>query len=488
MGTVEEGGSLHTASLARYEQVADFIGQGILTGKVELGSKLPSVRELQRTQEVSKNTALAALRLLETKGFAIAKPRSGYFASKPQQLDRPAALVPQRREPSGSLSDAVVSIDGIGGDSWNLGEAILHEDLLPVAGLNRAMKSVLTHHSTRVFGKLSSLTGAAELRAAIAVRMHRGGANVDENEILITSGATESVSLALQVLTQPGDSIAVECPCFFGTRGHAVLGKLTLEEISTSPVTGLDVDYLEEVCRAKTIKAVLVSANVHNPTGACMPNDARQRLLDLSLKYDFWIIEDDVYGDYARYSGPGCSSLKAMDKYDRVLYCSSFSKTISPGIRCGWIASQPHYAQLLIAKTTRTLGTPAINQLALAKYISTASIENHISHLVKTLDQTRAKASQLVASSFPPGTQAAIPRYGFLLWIKLPASVSVDELASRCRELGILFMTGPRFGPTEQYRQFIRLNIGRRWDEKLELWLTTMGAIATELAASQDAA
>lgn len=482
MGTDEEISNEAFDAMPRYEQVALLMCKGIDDGRIPLGSKLPSVRELQRTREMGRNTALAALRLLENQGYAVARPRSGYFACKPQRLDRPDALVPQRREPKSNLS-AKPATDQIAEDEWNLGEAILSDDLLPIAGLARAMKSVVAHDSTRAFGKLAPLKGSVELRQSITVRMMRGGADVHEDEILITSGATEAVSLALQVLTKAGDSIAVECPFYFGTHAHAELGGLVLEEITTSPVTGLDLDHLEGVVSAKSIKAVLVSANVHNPTGASMPNTARQRLLDMALQYDFWIIEDDVYGDYARYSGFGCSSLKAMDFNQRVIYCSSFSKTISPGIRCGWIATKNHYPELLKAKAARSLGGPLINQLTLAKYISAASIENHLNYLVKTLDKTRVLAAQLVATSFPDGTQSAIPRFGFLLWIKLPASVSVEQLAVLCEEQGIQFMAGPRFGLTEQYRQFIRLNIGRRWDEKLEQSIRTVGELASRLAA-----
>ncbi len=464
-----------------YERLSQRLISGITDGRIRPGERLPSVRELQRSDNVGRNTALATLRLLEQQGYAVAKPRSGYFATLPNTLKTPVAIPTNSStspfDASAGLSDMFHFVPEGG---LNLSEALLDNDLLPMSALNRASRSVLAKHSGDIFGELPPINGTPQLRQAIAARMLRAGADVDHNQILITNGATEAVALALEVLTQPGDTVAVECPSYFGNRLHTQQAGLALREITTFPRSGLCVEHLRQACEEKKISAVVVSANVQNPTGACMPNDKRQVLLALAEEFDFWIIEDDVYGDYARYSGTGHTSIKALDTEDRVVYCSSFSKTISPGLRCGWVTSKQHFSALRTLKLGHTLGAPMLNQLTLAKYLATASIENHLNGLVKTLDNTRAIASQAVAQHFAPGTEAAVPDYGFLIWLRLPPGQSGSDFARRAAVENIYVMPGARFGPGKDYDQYIRLNFGKRWSEDLAQAVTTLGRLSHE--------
>lgn len=462
-----------------YQQLANRFELAIRDGRIRAGERLPSVRELQRRDGVSRNTVLTAYRRLEQQGYAQAQARSGYFARLPARLPSPPTAHPS--EHRWRAADLIPGLTParLPSSALNLADAIPAAELLPLSDLHRHLRRAAGLGGAQALAQLAPIDGLADLRQAIATHMLAAGCEVQASDILITSGATEALSLALSLAAAPGDAVAVECPSYYGTRLRIQSAGLQLCEVATDPNTGLQVDALEALCRKHPIRALVVSGNVLNPTGACMPETEKRRLLTVAHQQGISIIEDDVYGDYARYSGTGCSSLKAFDREDAVIYCSSFSKTLSPGLRIGWIASRHHHAALRELKAAGSHGTALLNQQALARYLDSGRIETHLRRLVRQVDATRRRALDFVAREFASGTQASLPRYGFLLWIRLPGTDS-RRFARLAAEQGVVVMPGRPFGSCEAFAECLRINVAQPWDTVLEPALRLLARLSHE--------
>ena len=462
-----------------YQQLAIRFERAIRDGRIRGGERLPSVRELQRRDGVSRNTVLAAYRLLEQQGYAQAQARSGYFARQPARLPAPPTARPgEHRWRAADLIPGLTPAR-LPSSALNLADAIPAAELLPLAELHRHLRRAAGLGGAQALAQLAPIDGLPELRQAIAAHMLAAGCQVQAGDTLITSGATEALSLALSAVTTAGDAVAVECPSYYGTRLRIQSAGLQLCEVATDPNTGLQVDAFEALCRQRPIRALVVSGNVLNPTGACMPEAEKRRLLSVARQHGVCIIEDDVYGDFARYSGTGCSSLKAFDSDDELIYCSSFSKTLSPGLRIGWIASRRHHPALRELKAAGSHGTALVNQQALTRYLEAGRIETHLRRLVRQVDATRRRALDFVAQEFADGTQASLPRYGFLLWVRLPG-VDSRDFARRAAEHGVVVMPGPPFGSCEEFAQCLRINVAQPWDTVLEPALRLLAGLTRQ--------
>jgi DNA-binding transcriptional MocR family regulator len=464
---------------ALYERIAHRFESGIRSGAIRAGDKLPSVRTLSRAEGVSMTTVVAAFRLLEQRGLVQARPQSGYFAQRPApERALPSSRAAAQARPV-AVSDIVAELldQAAPADAFPLGEAIPSPALLPLKPLARSLARLARSDADALLGRMSN-AGLPALRQAIAARMARAGCEVHPDEIIITSGTSESVSLALRVLTQPGDLVAIESPAYYGHLLTAEACGLRAVEIETHPQTGLSVDAFEAACRRKPPKALLVSGNVQNPTGACMPEHEKKRLLAVAARYGVRVVEDDIFGEYARYSGTGCASIKAHDEDGIVIYCSSFSKVISPGLRIGWIVAGDRRDEVMRARMGQSWGCPPLTQAALARMLREASFENHLRRLVRTADQTRMRALDYIGQHFPSGTRVARPAYGFLIWLQLPDGLDALDYYRAALKQRVTVMPGLVFSASGGFKDFIRLNVGHPWSDELAAALQRLAGLA----------
>jgi DNA-binding transcriptional MocR family regulator len=459
--------------------VARRFATAIEAGTLAPGERLPSVRQLATEERVSVATVLQALAQLETLGLVDARPRSGHYVRHGTRAPVPRLEKPLLGARACSVSAVVREVYRASSDPRlvQLGSAVVSPALLPTAALSRAMASSL--RDSRDGGvNYQNPPGLPELRRLIAQRALHWGLAISEDDVIVTSGATEAVHLSLLATTRPGDVVAMESPAFYGTLQVVEALGLRVLGIPCHPETGLDVDALAQRLERQKVAAVLAVPSYSNPLGSCMPEAARQRLVRLLSAHAIPLIEDDVFGELS--FGPArVQPAKAWDRDGTVLLCSSFSKTLAPGYRVGFaIPGARHRERIEALKFATNIATATLPQRALARYLADGAYDRHLRTLRDRLAAIEASTASAVARHFPAGTRVSSPRGGCFLWVELPAGVDAMTLYARALEVGVAISPGPVFSPAGGHRNYIRLNCGSPWTGETEAAVKLVGRLA----------
>lgn len=466
----------------RYQLLADQLERQIRAGVYGAGDRLPSVRTLHRERGLAIMTVNAALAELERRGHAQARARSGYFVTSALDLAIPAARRPSprpRRMPASHPVDDFVAAT-VDPRLVQLGGAVLGSELLPLTLLGRIARETLPA-TARVFASYDTPAGAVELRRALARRGTAIGHELHADDVVITSGCMDAIRLALLASTRVGDTVAIETPTFFGVlQAIRELG-LSAIEIQTDPSSGLDPDALDTAARRHPIRSLVVTPTLHNPTGACMSVDRRRRLLAVARRHRISIIEDDVYGELV-VTGR-VPTLAAMDPTADVLLCSSFSKTLAPALRIGWIVPRLHLDRVRRLKLSGTIASPPFGQLVCAEMLARGAFDRHVRRLRSRLASQVAQARRAIANHFPPGTQVTDPVGGFLLWVRLPPRADAVALQAAALDAGISILPGTLCAIGNEYRGYIRISCGQPWDRRSERAFARLGQLVSTACA-----
>lgn len=468
--------------MSRYRELADQTEQLIRDGVLRPGERLPSVRHTCRIHDISPVTVTQAYYLLESRGLIEARPRSGYFvrARLGQSLPEPEMSHPVGGSTDLQVSDFIFRIlDSVRDPSVvPLGSSFPDPHLYPLDKLGRHLA-----HAARKFDPLATVTdlppGNEELRRQLALRYLARGAAVSPQEIIITSGAMEGLNLCLQAVTRPGDLIAVESPTFYaGLQASERLG-LKVIEIPSHPRDGVSLTALEEALRHHPIKACLFMLNFANPTGSCVSDENKKALLDLLRRHEVPLIEDDVYAElYFGLQAPLCS--KVEDTSGLVMHVASFSKSVAPGYRIGWVAAGRYADLIQRQKLSFSLATTIPVQIALADYLKQGGYEKHLRHLRQALAVQEVALVRLIERYFPAGTKLARPSGGYFLWLELPVQVDALLLHQRALAHGISTAPGPLFSAKREFAHHLRLNFGHPDSPRQEAAMATLGQLIAE--------
>ena len=447
-----------------FERLADDIATQIRTGTLSLGERIPSVREIARDRTLSTATVVRAYEWLEGQGFIETRPRSGFYVST--QWKNPTSAVERTSAPRTTRVDVSELV-------FEVLESVRDRHLVPFGS---AFPSPLLFPMTRLarclsqgarrmdqWGTLDDLSpGSLELRRQIARRYVRSGARVAPEEIIITSGALEALNLSLQILTRPGDIVAVESPAFYGCLQAIEALRLRVLEIPSHPRYGVDVGAFAAALKRHPIRACWLMTNFQNPLGALVPDERKRELMQLLDQHDIPVIEDDVYAElfFGRHRP---KPLKAFDRKGLVLNCGSFSKSLAPGYRVGWVAAGRFAAALQRRKLMSSLSTSAPAQDAIALYLREGGYERHLSGLRRSLARQQSAALESLARHLPPGVRITPPEGGYFLWLELPESHDAIEIHRRALEQGFSLAPGPIFSPRRAFRHCLRLNYGHPW-------------------------
>ncbi len=469
-------------TLKRYEALARDIAFSIRQGLLAPGDRLPSVRRASASRDVSPATVFEAYYLLESQGLIESRPRSGYYVA---QAPRQHPMEPQRHSsPDGQARPVEISslvfdiLRSVGSrDVVPLGSAFPSPLFYPLPRLGRALALVATHMDP--WSTVDDLTpGNFELRRQIALRYMLGGATVDPAGIVITNGAMEALNLCLSAVCAPGDAVVVESPCFYACLQALERLGLHAIEVATDPREGIDLHALEKALVEHKPKACWVMTNHQNPLGSSMGSEKKQALVELLARHQVPMIEDDVYQElYFDTHRPANS--KRFDDEGWVMHCGSFSKSLAPGYRVGWVAAGRFAEQVARQKLTASLGTSIPVQLAIAKYLERGSYERHLRSLRSTLQLQRDEYIQAVAEYFPVGTRISRPGGGYFLWIELPEQVDALALARRAGVDGISLAPGPMFTAAGGFDHFIRINFGHPLSAAVRSALERLGELAS---------
>lgn len=471
---------------ALYLQIADHIARSIRAGTLARGERIPSVRELARQQGVSMSTVLQAYRLLEDQRLVEARPRSGYFVS--------AVRTPRPPEPDTSLPPAVsqaVDVSSLGAQVMALamdpsyisfGAACPSGELFAEERVRRAVARAAQRYR-RSLCRYPSTGGHEALRRAIARHALGMGCQLDPRELLVTNSCLESISLCLRAVTQPGDVVALESPSYYGFL--EILESLNLRalEIPTHPRHGISLDALQLAFDTQPVKAVLAVPTLSNPVGASLPLAERKRLAAMVAAKGIPLIEDVLYNDLAEQDDKR-RAVKAFDSTGHVMICGSFSKTVAPGIRLGWLDAGRWGAQVRRLKAVHSGGHTELLELAMADLLTQPGNESGYRQLRSTIAARVDEARGLIAESFPRGTRVTDPAGGYILWVELPTAIDSVALFRACLAEKICIAPGTMFSATDRYRHCIRLGVGGRWDDAQRDGLRRVGAMARNMLAN----
>ncbi|WP_339020817.1 PLP-dependent aminotransferase family protein [Aeromonas salmonicida] len=463
--------------MSLYRQLADRLQHQIDTGIWQPGERIPSIRQSCKTHGLSPMTVLQAYQLLESQGRILARPQSGYYVkAAPSRLQHYA---PQQTHYSGSvdINDLVFEVlqASKSRELVPLGMSVADPTLFPHPQLGRALASCM--RKLDPFSTVADLPpGNEALRRAIAQRYASDGLAVDPQEIIITTGAMEALSLSLQVLTEPGDWVVVETPTFYGALQAIERLKLKAVEIPVIPGVGIDLAQLSEALAQRPIKACWLMGNVQHPLGHTMPDDHKRELMLLLNTHDVALVEDDVYAEvYFGRERP--RPIKYWDTRGQSLLCSSFSKCLAPGFRVGWVVAGPHAERIQRLQLMSTLSTNVPSQLALAEMLRQGGVDAHFRRLRHTLAQRQQQMRAALLRLFPDEVRISAPDGGYFLWLEFDPRLDSRALHARALTCGFSLAPGALFSSQGQYNHCLRLNSSHPWSEQLESALIKLAGL-----------
>jgi DNA-binding transcriptional MocR family regulator len=318
------------------------------------------------------------------------------------------------------------------------------------------------------------------LRAVLARRALEAGMSLTADEIMVTHGCIEALNVALRAVAQPGDTIAVESPTYYGLL--QVLESLGLRalEIPTSPHTGMSIEALELALQThERIAAVALVPNFQNPLGCVMPDDHKQRLVELCERFEVPVIEDDTYSALTSDDVP-LKAVKAWDRSGGVIHCASLRKILAPGMRLGWISGGRWHARIQMIKYAQSRANEALPQLIAAEFIGSSAFDRHLARLRQQLKTQREQVSESIAACFPEGTRLSVPDGSLLLWVEMPKPRSAQAVFETALAQGIRVVPGSLFSNSGRFDHFMRISCGFTFDEKAEQALRQLGRIVAE--------
>jgi len=470
-------------SLPLYQQLAHHYRHAIVQGTLSPGDRMPSVRALMQRHRVSLSTALQACRQLERDGLLEARPRLGYYVTTLRSAPRQTASEPAslRVDPAQyvGIHERVSSFLARAGQASvevNLAGACGAPELYPTEALRSAMTRVLRQQPL-LLGHPVTPAGHAPFRAAVARLALSAGVTVSPDEIVVTHGCTEALTLALRAVTQPGDIVAVESPTYYGLL--QILEGLGLRalEIPTSPHTGISLEALELAARHQQgLKAVVINPTLQNPQGAIMPEAHRRRLVNWCETEDLALIEDDSYSALADVPEP-VQAAKAWDRSGNVILCASLHKIVAPGLRLGWLTAGKWQARVEMLKYSQSRPNELLGQIAVADFFASGALERHLARFKPRLREQRARMADAVTRHFPAGTRFSEPPGGLNLWVQLPDGASSQALFEAALLHGIRISPGLMFSNSDRFDGYIRLNCGLPFSPAIDAALHTLGEL-----------
>ncbi len=475
-----------------YQRLAQHYRRAIEAGVLAAGDRMPSVRELTKLHRVSLTTTLQVCRQLESEGWLEARPRSGYFVRQPrrtalQRVTEPQALaLPDPAQFVGihhRISDFTAQCERQP-KALNLASAYGTPDCYPATALRTAAARALRHRPDCLVEPVPPL-GDATFRGVLAKQALSIGLVPAMSDIVVTHGCIEALNLALRAVTQPGDTVAVESPAYFGLL--QILESLGLRalELPTSPHTGLSVAALEAAFLNhrgdSAVKAVVVVPNFQNPLGSVMPDAEKARLVALCTAHDVPLIEDDTYGALTHDDTP-LKAAKAWDAHGpgqgQVIYCASLSKTLAPGMRLGWMIGGRWHERIKMLKHAQSRPNEVLMQAAVADFMASSAYERHLSKLRRRMHRQREQMAEAVAQHFPEGTRLSPPQGAMMLWIELPRRRSSWALFEAALGRGVRIAPGSLFSNTSRYDHFLRLSCGAAVTPEVLRAVATLGKLA----------
>ncbi|MBO9732101.1 MAG: PLP-dependent aminotransferase family protein [Chitinophaga sp.] len=465
----------------QYIDIANRIESMINNDTYPLGEKLPSLRVISEHFGVSVGTSLKAYGLLTDKGLLAAREKSGYIALRKSmgQTAQPVATTtaPAIREINVSriISKMPVDAGPYPPGFISFFNASLDTHMIPFNAVRRSLQKA-SRDLTGAHLQYESTLGNQQLREQIARLSFYWNGSLSADDILVTNGTLEALSLCLRAVTQPGDTVVVESPCYYGILQCLEQLQLKVIELSCDPEQGIQIAQLETIIQSFDIAACLFIPNFNNPNGVLISDEKKKWIAEMAVKRRLPVIEDDVYGElYFGSTRP--STIKTYDKHGWVMQCSSFSKTVACGYRIGWCVPGRFLEKVSQLKATTNIASATVLQLSVADLLSSGTYQRHLRKLRPLLHKQVVLTSQYIEQYFPEGTKISQPDGGIVLWVELPKQVDAMKLQKLALEQRINIAPGPLFSSTGGYRNYIRISCNKEWNRQVEQAIRKLGKL-----------
>ncbi len=445
-----------------YENLAQRFISDIKAQKLPTGSRLPALRVICQQHKVSMTTATRAYDYLQQAGWIYAQPQSGYFVSPQadayQQDHAPAAHVSlDKMEPRDPKDFA--PLNGYNPTSalfTPLGTSMIAPQLQPAEALQRCIKRVTRRAGQQLF-EYPDPQGEIALRSALAQHFQKEHFAFLPQDLVITNGCIDSVRIAIETLTQVGDTIAIGSPCFSGLLDLLVALSRNVIEIPLGS-DGLDLEYFESVLQQGLVKASLFSTSNINPTGQTLSVKQKQTLAQLAARYQIPMIEDDIYFELSHQNLSPLPS-KHWDNQGYVVWCGSVSKSLAAGMRLGWCLPGQYLESYRKKQVATGFGVNGLMQSALAEFINTGEYQSHVNKVRRLLGAQIHDYRQFLSLNLPQETKISLPQGGIVLWLQIP-NLNTLELEQQANQAGIDMRSGACFSTHDVYHDCLRINCG----------------------------
>jgi DNA-binding transcriptional MocR family regulator len=465
-----------------YLQIRDRIRRLIQSGSLQPGEKLPSIRGLAKTIRVSPLTVIEAYGLLEGDSLIQSRPGAGYFvnAALLKPVTEPTfapiqQVIIQDQERGGFCQQFVASlqVQAQGGmidfssgfpRSWGL------EDLQKMArrALSQANETLFNYGFPQ---------GQPLLQQQIAQILVQQGLDVAPQELILTNGSQQALALTMQHYVQPGDWVIVEAPTFHGA--IALLENIGARIIGIPMTqTGMNLELLEQYLHSHRPKLIYTISTLHNPTGLTTNQSHRQRLLQLASHYHCPILEDNAYEGLNFEPVP--PPIKAIDSEHLVTYVGTFTKTLIPGLRVGYMVVTGEQRQVILKqKLLHDFHVSTVSQAIVSEYLASGRYRRHLQQLRSYHFQSRNVMLQALERYFPQAASWTVPNGGLFLWVHLPDQLSIPTLCQEAFAQGVLIANGAAFFPSQKGYSALRLNYSHS-PEQIEAGLSIVGALLNQ--------
>jgi DNA-binding transcriptional MocR family regulator len=460
----------------KYQKFTSVIEEQIKSGVLTSGDRLPSVREIKEKYQLSITSVQNGYDYLVMKGWVENRPRSGFYVSIKTNEKIPENALKFLPIVRNSDFDKKVKLTSKSNKSFeqiSFNTTAPTDLLIPQKLILRKMQEVIRKKGASIL-RYYPANGSEVLRDQIATRSTKLGCKINSEQLIITDGALQALYIALASVTRSGDVVAVESPCVFSVLEVISNLKLKIIEIPVHYKNGFDVDYLKDAVTKNNIRAVVLTSNFHNPTGILISDETKKELALIAQSNEFPIIENDIYGDLY-FDGERPSTICKFDKEGWVMTYSSFSKTLAPGIRLGWLNAGRFFEQAERIKFSLGRSVAPIFQELMIQLLEENSYDRHLRSFRKQLEIQCVELLNALRLYFPKDCYFHRPQGGYSIWVKLPKEINMSDFYQFCESQKIAFTPGDTFSYTNEYSHHFRIIFADRITSESMLRLKKIG-------------
>jgi DNA-binding transcriptional MocR family regulator len=425
------------------------------------GTRIPSVRAMAESMGVSKSTVVEAYGRLVAEGIVQPRLGSGFYVAVP--------LAPLNLAELGPDTDPTIDPLWVMRQSLRTGEASLRpgcgwlpDSWMPHEMMRKALRSAARDGSGPTLFEYGPAQGADTLRALIARRLLDQGVEAVPDQVMITDSCTQAIDLVCRFLLEPGDTVIVDDPCYFNFKALLRAHRANVVGVPFT-ASGPDLSVFAALLEAHRPRIYLTNSGLQNPTGANLTAPVAHRLLKLSEPSGLVIVEDDIFGDFEEQPFP---RLAAFDGLDRVIRVSSFSKTLSASMRCGYIACRPDWIRgLADLRMVTGMASSPLNAELVSSMLMDGSYRRHVERIrIRLARQRQIVKTRLAKLGITPFTE---PAGGMFLWCQLPEGCDAADVARRALTENVVIAPGNAFSVGAAATRFVRFNVTQMEGEKV---------------------